>query len=129
MSGKNNKTKNKIQTKKQDSKKSELVESLSPIFIDKAGLINLRVQGKPSAKISQITDISEDSVGIQINAPPIDGEANTELIKYLSKICSLRKSDISISFGNKCRTKTIVFAKDCISKESLYDILKANIDS
>jgi len=41
-------------------------------------------------------DISSDGVGVQINAPPTDGEANAELIKYLSKVLGLRKSDLSL---------------------------------
>lgn len=43
-----------------------------------------------------IKDISSDGVGVQINAPPTDGEANAELIKYLSKVLGLRKSDITL---------------------------------
>lgn len=41
-------------------------------------------------------DISIDGVGVQINAPPTDGEANAELIKYLSKVLGLRKSDLTL---------------------------------
>lgn len=41
-------------------------------------------------------DISSDGVGVQINAPPTDGEANAELIKYLSKVLGLRKSDLTL---------------------------------
>ena len=43
-----------------------------------------------------VKDISVDGVGVQINAPPTDGEANTELIKYLSKVLGLRKSDLTL---------------------------------
>jgi len=35
-------------------------------------------------------------VGVQINAPPVEGEANTELIKYMAAVLGLRKSDISL---------------------------------
>lgn len=45
---------------------------------------------------SFLKDISSDGVGVQINAPPTDGEANAELIKYLSKVLGLRKSDLSL---------------------------------
>lgn len=115
-------------SKKRSAKLDATKQEESPISVDKTGQINLKVLAKPSAKMNNITDICEDSVSIQIAAPPIDGEANTELIKYLSKICSLRKSDLSINYGNKSRTKTIVFAKDCITRDKLYEILKANID-
>lgn len=41
-------------------------------------------------------DISADGVGVQIAAPPTEGEANAELVRYLSKVLGLRKSDISL---------------------------------
>lgn len=41
-------------------------------------------------------DLTDDGIGIQINAPPVDGEANAELLKYLSSVLSVRKSDISL---------------------------------
>lgn len=40
--------------------------------------------------------MSAEGVGVQIAAPPLDGEANTELIKYLSKVLQVRKSDVTL---------------------------------
>lgn len=41
-----------------------------------------------------IEDITEESVGVQISAPPVDGEANVELVKFISKTLGVRKSDV-----------------------------------
>ena len=42
-------------------------------------------------------------MGIQIDALPEDGEANTELVKYMSKVLGLRKSDVSLqNVGMSC---------------------------
>ena len=41
-------------------------------------------------------DVSTEAVGVSIAAPPTDGEANTELVKYLAKVLELRKTDVSI---------------------------------
>lgn len=38
--------------------------------------------------------ITDEGVGVQINAPPSEGEANTELVKYMASILGLRKSDV-----------------------------------
>ena len=35
-------------------------------------------------------------MSVQIAAPPVDGEANKELVKYLSSVLNLRKSDVSL---------------------------------
>lgn len=42
------------------------------------------------------TDISDEAVGIAISAPPTEGEANAELVKYLASIFGVRKSDVSL---------------------------------
>lgn len=42
------------------------------------------------------TGITDEGVGIQINAPPTEGEANTELVKYVASVLGLRKSDIML---------------------------------
>lgn len=41
-------------------------------------------------------DISEEGVGVQISAPPVEGEANIELVRYIAEILGLRKGDISL---------------------------------
>ncbi|KAL4091918.1 hypothetical protein QTP88_026525 [Uroleucon formosanum] len=75
--------------------KLETVQT-GPITVDKSGDVVIKINAKPGAKNNNITDISSDGIGIQINAPPTDGEANAELIKYLSKVLGLRKSDLSL---------------------------------
>lgn len=44
----------------------------------------------------QFLDISSEGIGIQIAAPPVDGEANTEIVKYVASILGLRKSDVTL---------------------------------
>uniref|UniRef100_A0A182JR52 Uncharacterized protein n=1 Tax=Anopheles christyi TaxID=43041 RepID=A0A182JR52_9DIPT len=101
--------------KKSKSSKDEVKTPTAPngpVLMDaKSGNLIVKILAKPGAKTSGITDVSEEGIGCQIAAPPIDGEANTELIKYLSKLLDLRKSDISLDRGSKSRQKTIVLDK------------------
>ena len=46
--------------------------------------------------LSCCTDISPEGVGVQIAAPPVDGEANTTLVKYVAAVLGVRKSDVSL---------------------------------
>ena len=43
-----------------------------------------------------IADISPEGIGVQIAAPPVDGEANTTLVKYVARVLGVRKSDVSL---------------------------------
>jgi uncharacterized protein YggU (UPF0235/DUF167 family) len=42
------------------------------------------------------SDIGNEAVSVQISAPPVEGEANTELVKYMAAVLGLRKSDVSL---------------------------------
>ena len=59
---------------------------------------------------SLISDVDEKErvVSLQISAPPQDGEANTEVVKFLASSLGIRKSDVEIIRGMKSREKTIV---------------------
>lgn len=47
-------------------------------------------------------DISNEGIGIKIAAAPVDGEANSELIKFISKLFGIRKSDINLDKVSIC---------------------------
>ncbi|XP_045215882.2 UPF0235 protein C15orf40 homolog isoform X3 [Mercenaria mercenaria] len=76
-----------------ESGSSQVVQS-GPVSSGKAG-VEIKILAKPGAKCNSVTDISE-TVGIQIAAPPVDGEANSELVKYLSKVLGLKKSQVTL---------------------------------
>lgn len=57
-------------------------------FIAKENLYN---NGVP-----YIAGITSEGVGVQINAPPTEGEANTELVKYMASVLGVRKGDVSL---------------------------------
>ena len=41
-------------------------------------------------------DVSSDCIGVQIAAPPRDGEANTELVRYIAQVLDMKKSAVSL---------------------------------
>ncbi|KAJ7514659.1 hypothetical protein O6H91_23G054500 [Diphasiastrum complanatum] len=46
--------------------------------------ITLRV--KPGSKIAAVTELGEDGVGIQIDAPARDGEANAAVLDFMAEV-------------------------------------------
>lgn len=113
-------------TPKTDDLKKPTVEAVS---VNKSGDIVLRIHAKPGAKQNSITDVADDAIGVQIAAPPIDGEANTELIKYFSKVLELRKSDLSLDRGSKSREKIILVAKNSIDIDRARQLIKAQCEN
>ncbi|XP_044742338.1 UPF0235 protein C15orf40 homolog [Chrysoperla carnea] len=102
----------KKSNKKTDTKIKEVVQEKSPITIDKSKNILIEILAKPGAKQNCITDISTEGIGVQINAPPSEGEANTELIKFMASVLGVRKSDVSFERGFKSRQKLLKLNSD-----------------
>lgn len=62
---------------------------------------------QPNAAKDEIAGVHNDRLKIRIASPPVEGKANTHLIKFLSKIFNVTKTDITIVKGLSSRYKTV----------------------
>lgn len=69
--------------------------------------MRIRVKVIPRSSKSRIVGEFDDLLKVCLNAPPIEGAANKELIKLFSKYFGVAKSDIEVVRGEKSRLKTI----------------------
>jgi hypothetical protein len=76
--------------------------------IDDKGVIELLIKAAPNSSKSEVVGITEDALKIKLKAPPVDGEANEELVRFLSKWLKVAKSDIIIHKGSASKNKKIV---------------------
>lgn len=90
-----------------------------PVYATSSGAVAIKVHAKPGASESRVTDIGTDGVGIQIAAPPVDGEANTELVRFLAKLLNLRKSDVSLDKGSRSKDKVVMISATVTTSEIL----------
>lgn len=77
-----------------------------------ADLAQLAVRVTPNAKQSAFAGWTADEKGrpvllVKLNAPPVDGKANTELIRFLSDALDCTKSQITLLRGTSSRQKTV----------------------
>ncbi|UCH84946.1 MAG: DUF167 domain-containing protein [Candidatus Latescibacterota bacterium] len=73
------------------------------------GRIAFTVRVTPRASKSAVVGwTAAGQLKILICAPPVDDAANRELVKLLSKVLSIRKTNISLSSGSHSRTKRLV---------------------
>ncbi|CAL8097112.1 unnamed protein product [Orchesella dallaii] len=119
---------NKKSSGKSNTKNVETTPSIldkSPIAVGKGGEISIAIQVKPGAKTDAITDVSDTAVGVQISAPPVDGEANTAIVKYFAEVLKVKKTDVSLK-GGKSRQKTILVAPTAsLTVDGILALLKA----
>jgi uncharacterized protein len=113
-----------MSSKGKGKKKEAAKESIS---LCTTGDIKLQIAAKPNSKESAIVGISEDGIEVKIGAPAMEGEANEELIKFLSKTLKCRKSDLSLEKGSKSRSKVITVSKDTgLTVDKIKEIVNSN---
>jgi|SRR5690606_16924605 len=64
----------------------------------------------PRASKTEIAGEADGVVRIRIAAPPVDGAANVELIKFLSKIFGVSKTSMEMVSGSQSRQKRVRIA-------------------
>jgi uncharacterized protein (TIGR00251 family) len=70
------------------------------------GLV-LRLYIQPKASRDTIIGLHGDEVKVAITAPPVDGQANAHLVKYLAKQFRVAKSQVLIEKGELGRHKQV----------------------
>lgn len=68
----------------------------------------LNIFAKPNAKKTILLMASDTELHISLHAKPHDGEANKELISYLSELFGLPKSQIILLRGENSRHKQVL---------------------
>lgn len=86
-------------------------------------LITVYVQ--PGAKKTETAGLHDGNLKIRLNAPPVDGSANKELINFVSRSLKLRKNQVKIFSGEKSRIKTLEIFSD-ISEQEVCEKLSNN---
>lgn len=61
----------------------------------------------PRASRTSVAGRHGDAVKIRLAAPPVDGAANDELVRFLADLLRLPKTSITILAGHGGRRKTI----------------------
>ena len=80
----------------------------------KKGHISFIVKVTPKSSKNECLGWKNDQLIIKLKALPEKNKANDELIRFLSKMLKIAKSDIAIISGHTSRIKTV-----CIQKEKL----------
>ena len=70
--------------------------------------VRIQIIAKPNAKKTSIVKITEQGLHIAIHAKPHKGEANNELIIFLSRVFSVPKSQIMMKTGEGSKYKQII---------------------
>ena len=83
---------------------------MSAVTVNDDGLV-LRLYIQPKASRDSIVGLHGDEVKVAITAPPVDGQANSHLVKFLGKQFRVAKSQVVIEKGEMINTIRIRYIK------------------
>jgi uncharacterized protein (TIGR00251 family) len=69
--------------------------------------VRIRLRVQPRAGRTEVAGTFGDALRIRIASPPVDGEANAELIRFLAKRLGLRRANLRLVAGETARTKVV----------------------
>jgi uncharacterized protein (TIGR00251 family) len=68
----------------------------------------LHVIIQPRASRNEITGVQQQALKIRLTAPPVEGAANKECLKFLADALDISPSQLQLTSGHKARRKTIL---------------------
>ena len=92
-----------------------------PFLHQKAEGVVLEIYVQPRAGRNEWVGIHRGFLKVRLTAPPVEGAANKECIKFLAELLDVPKSDLEIVGGHKSRQKSILIRR--LSLENIQDVL------
>lgn len=74
---------------------------------DESNNVTITVRVIPRSSRTEIVGEIDGAVKVRVASPPVDGAANTELIRFISKKLGVARSSVSIVSGETSRTKRL----------------------
>jgi uncharacterized protein (TIGR00251 family) len=90
---------------------------------EKAGRVVFLVQVLPRSSQCKLVGCQGDFLKIKITAPPVDGRANEECIRFLADVLGVKKDQVQIVSGLKAKKKII--AIQGLTMKAVEDVLAA----
>jgi uncharacterized protein (TIGR00251 family) len=89
-------------------------------FIEKDDALIFSVRVIPRSSKSEIVGEFDNALKVKLNSPPVDGAANTELIKLLAKEFDVSKNQVEILSGTTSKSKQVKISG--VKKNALPEI-------
>ncbi len=72
-----------------------------------AGGVELELQVQPRASRTEVIGPHGGALKIRLAAPPVDGEANEELVRFLAKLLGVPKRAVEVVGGATAKRKRV----------------------
>jgi uncharacterized protein (TIGR00251 family) len=79
----------------------------APWLRDDDGALVLALHVQPGAKRTGVGGAYGDALKVRLAAPPVDGKANAELVRFLAEAFGVPRRNVTIVRGEASRDKTV----------------------
>ncbi len=80
---------------------------MSPVESTPGG-VRLTLHVQPRASRTGLAGLHGDAIKVRLAAPPVDGAANAELVRFLAGLLGVARSAVEIVSGETGRRKVVV---------------------
>jgi uncharacterized protein (TIGR00251 family) len=88
-----------------------------------AGGIAILVAASPRASRTEVAGVAAGRLRIRLAAPPVEGAANEELVRFLARALGVPRSAVAVTAGAAGRRKTVLVRG--IAAAAVRDLLRA----
>lgn len=78
-----------------------------PFVSDHSDGVRISVFAVPRASRSEVAGEHDGRLRVRLAAPPVDGAANTQLVRFFADLLGVSKSAVSVAQGSTGRRKTV----------------------
>ena len=76
---------------------------MNPAFTEGDGGVFVRVHVQPRASRSEVVGLHGDALKVRLRAPPVDGAANDELLRFMAESLGIRRENVTLVSGATSR--------------------------
>lgn len=73
-----------------------------------AGGVLLRVRVQPKASRNEVVVDGSGRVRVALTAPPVDGAANTALVRFIARQLGVKRRQVELQSGERSRDKVLL---------------------
>jgi len=78
-----------------------------PSVTDHDGAVRVSIYVQPRASRTEVVGEHGDAIKLRVAAPPVEGEANREVVRFLSKLLGVSAASVELVSGENSRRKVV----------------------
>lgn len=82
--------------------------SLRAALAETAEGVRIRLRVQPRARRTEVAGLHGEAVKLRIQAPPVDGKANEEVVRFLAQRLGVPRSQLELVAGLSGRSKVVL---------------------